>query len=209
MDNQGSPFLTVKTSMLIFMFAVMISAALFTTSFLPLREYKKLEAKCTSATTASVTENGAQEQEGVFYYGPSVEIYSYESSVSFRTKVVNTVNLNMSWKKNEPLAVLYNPENPTEVILRDDHTAQRHYYASLIICGVLCLISVILIIIAIARAFKKPPERVSVDSNILGQSFDEWQRSLNEQKAAAAQATVSEEVSATDEDAKPSDSGGQ
>ena len=192
MDNQGSPFLTVKTSMLIFMFAVMISAALFTTSFLPLREYKKLEAKCTSATTASVTENGAQEQDGVFYYGPAVEIYSYESSANFRTKVVNTVNLNKSWKKNEPIAVLYNPENPTEVILRDDQTAQRHYYASLIICGVLCLISVILIIIAAARTFKKPPERVSVDSNILGQSFEEWQRSLNEQKAAADGSEISE-----------------
>jgi fucose 4-O-acetylase-like acetyltransferase len=169
----------LRTSFLIFLMVLFISAALISVTYTPWKKMQPYISACTEPASAIIVEDGSQEKDGNYYYGPKVEYMVSQSGMNLRVKAVNTVNLNTKWEENTAVAVYYNPDNPTEVILRNDNTAENHYRVAVMLSAVLIALSISsMATIAVISLMRKKPKKYR--SNIAGQTFEEWQK-----KAAA------------------------
>ena len=179
--EEGVKFTAAKKGILALVFALLISASIITITYLPWNEHKALEKICTEPTTATVDQEGSQEKDGVYFYGPVVRFSVPGRTIGYRVEVMNTVNLNKTWKEGEPLPILYSPSDPTQVIFRDDHAAENHYRAACIGSGILCAAGVVMAIAGgVVTIKKRRPTKFT--ENAAGQSFEEWQAEQLEKK---------------------------
>ncbi len=166
-----------KYGILIFLFALMLCSAMVTNAYLPWKTFKSIAKNCTQPTTAVIAEDGAQSEDGVYYYGPQVEFVEYATGHRVRVDIVNTVNINKTWKKGEYVAVYYNPKDASEVILRDDNTARNNFRSAAVIGGLLSAIGLAVFIVTLVQTYRVPkPKAERFKKNAAGQSFKEWQK---------------------------------
>jgi hypothetical protein len=175
----GSP---IKKSLLFLLMALMVSAALITTTYFPYSSFVELEKLCTEPTTGTVTETCSQEKLDSYYYGPTLEYTEYATGRTLRASAVNTVNLNCTWKKGEALSMYYNPSNPSQLILRDNKTAINRFNAAKVMAMILSAVGIAAVLTACMMTFvRSRPKKFK--SNIAGESFEEWQSRQNADSA--------------------------
>ncbi len=170
----------IKYGLLIFIFSLIITAALITNAYMPWRAFSEVEKRCTEPVTAKVVDTLKQEEENYFYYGPKVEFPDRRNGYNLRTDLVNTARINKTWQEGEYIAVYYNPADPSEAILRGDHTAENNFHSSIVIGIILSAAGLIVLIVSIVNTYKTPKGKTEkFKTNISGQSFEEWREQQN------------------------------
>jgi hypothetical protein len=192
-DSPKAEMSAARKGLIIFLFAALISASLITVTYMPWKTYRTIEQACTEATSAIVVEDGTQEKDGIYYYGPKLEFELPQYGATYRADVVNTVNLNTSWTQNTAVGIYYNPSDPTEIILRDEHSAQRHFITALVISAVLLLAGLFATAAGCIITFQKSKPK-KFDTNIAGQSFEEWQKENSNKQTEKSEDSESEET---------------
>lgn len=186
-----------KKGVIALLFAVMISAALLTVTYMPWKSFRELEQSCTVPTTGLVVEEGSQEKDGIYYYGPKIEYTIPGTMKTCRVKMTNTVNLNKTWKKGDALGMYFNEADPSQAIIRDEHTAENHFLTARIVSIVLIAAGFAATIVGCIVTFRKAKPK-KFETNIAGQSFEEWQaRQIKEQEDGIPEAdmTITEDLS--------------
>lgn len=178
-NKKGGNMSPAKKGLFVLLFSVLIAAAIFTAAYMPWKTYRELELKCTEAATGIVLDDGGQEKDGVYYYGPALEYAPPGSDIGYRTEAVNTVKLSTSWEKSAAVSLYYNPADNSEIILRDEHTAENRFRAAAVISAVLLAAGIISVIAGCAATFARTRPK-KYETNLAGQSFEEWQNSLPE-----------------------------
>lgn len=179
-----------KKGIIALLFAVMISAALLTVTYMPWKAFRELKQSCTVPTTGLVIEDCSQEKDGIYYYGPKIEYTIPGTMKTCRVEMTNTVSLNKTWKKGDALAMYFNQADPSQVIIRDDHTAENHFMIARIVSTVLIAAGFAATIIGCIVTFRKAKPK-KFDTNIAGQSFEEWQaRQVKEQSDGIPEADM-------------------
>lgn len=164
-----------RWGLLIFILALLISAAIVFMTYMPYRYYIDIAQNCTHIVTATVVEDGAQEKEDGYYYGPRVEYTYYQSGATVRTNIINTVNLGQTWEEGDTFAAAYNPNDPSTIIIKDDETAKNRFKIASVIGIILSAAGLIVMIITLITAFiMTRPSKYS--ENIAGQSFEQWKQ---------------------------------
>jgi hypothetical protein len=157
--------------------SLFVAAALVITTYMPWKTLKPYIESCTEPASAIIVETGRQEKDGSFYYGPKVEYAVASNGKTLRSDAVNTVNLNTKWEENTAIAVYYNPTDPSQVILRNDNTARNHFYAARFAAVVIVAAAfAFFVAAAVCKGLRSRPKKYR--SNIAGQNFEDWQRSV-------------------------------
>lgn len=189
-SSKRSSISAAKKGIIALLFAVMISAALLTVTYMPWKAFRELKQSCTVPTTGLVIEDSSQEKDGIYYYGPKIEYTIPGTMKKCRVKMTNTVNLNKTWKKGDALGMYLNQADPSQVIIRDDHTAENHFITAKIVSIVLIAAGFAATIIGCIVTFRKAKPK-KFDTNIAGQSFEEWQaRQIREQEDGIPEADM-------------------
>lgn len=165
---------TARNGFFIFLMTLFISGALIALTYLPWKAYMPIERSCTEPVTATVIGGEAQIKDGGYYYGPQIEFTVYADGRTLRVYAVNTVNLNRTWEDGKAIPIYYDPDDPTQAVLRDEHTAENHFKAARYGAIVLSSLGFIVMIAGVIIHFKNTAPK-KYRSNIAGQSFEEWQ----------------------------------
>jgi hypothetical protein len=164
----------IRNCLLFLLMALMISAALITTTYFPYKSYRAIETLCTEVTTGTVVETCSQEKSDSYYYGPELEYTEYRTGKTLHCYAVNTVNLNRTWQQGDTVDMCYNPSSPTEFILRDEHTAENRFTTAKVISILLTAVGIAALLAACAVTFYRAKPK-KFKNNIAGETFEEWQ----------------------------------